>query len=125
MLISYVDDGGASTQGTARFPPRFIGIALRMTREKIVMKQIVIGVSALAMAAFAVPALAQVYVPSPSVNVYYGQITPEMMDNGSSSDFPTHTPSDFVANQLNREVLMNNNTIEIYPVPMPVWIPVR
>jgi hypothetical protein len=89
------------------------------------MTQIVIGVSALAMAAFAVPALAQVYVPSPLANAYYGQITPEMIDNGSSSDFPTHTPSDFVADRLNREVLMNNNTIVIYPAPMPVWIPAR
>jgi hypothetical protein len=90
------------------------------------MKQILVGLSAAAALAFAAPVSAQVYTPYSSLptssTYYHGPITPEMMDDGSSSDFPTHIPSDFVADQLNRQVLENNNTIYyptlIYPVPL-------
>jgi hypothetical protein len=38
-----------------------------------------------------------------------------MMDDGCCTDFPTHTPSDFVADQLNRQVLDYNAGVRMTP----------
>ena len=57
---------------------------------------------------WATPAPAQMYpvpaTPQP-MQGYYSGLWPEMIDNGSSSDFPTHGPTDHMAGQLNRQVL--------------------
>ena len=54
------------------------------------------------------------------VQGYYSALWPEMMDNGPSSDFPTHTPSDFVADHLNRQVLDFNAQPPMMPMPGPM-----
>jgi hypothetical protein len=69
--------------------------------------------AAAALFAFAVPASAQIYPTSPQP--MYSGLYPEMMDDGCCTDFPTHTPSDFVADQLNRQVLDYNAGLRVAP----------
>jgi hypothetical protein len=87
------------------------------------MKLLMTGL-AIALLALAAPASAQMY-PQPAPRYmpptmnppmaptmgYRAPAMPEMMDNGSSSDFPTHSATDFVADQLNRQVLDSNTTV--------------
>jgi hypothetical protein len=61
------------------------------------------------------PAGAQTYYPTPPGAAYYSGLWPEMVDNGCCTDFPTHTPSDFVADQLNRQVLDYNAGRRVTP----------
>jgi hypothetical protein len=80
------------------------------------MKYPTTALATAALLSLIVPVSAQMYPTSPTpqpAQGYYTALWPEMMDNGSSSDFPTHTPSDFVADQLNRQVL-NYNAGPIY-----------
>ncbi len=70
---------------------------------------------AAALLAFTLPASAQVYPRTAPQPMYYSGLWPEMMDDGSSSDFPTHTPSDFVADQLNRQMLDYNAGLRLTP----------
>ena len=67
--------------------------------------------------AFAAPASAQTYPAYPSAPQpaypYYS-----MMDDDSTTDFPTHSPTDFVADQLNRQVLEFNAQPPVYPAPV-------
>src|SRR5437868_5069684 len=78
------------------------------------MKTLLAGLALVASLGFAVSASAQmapgypgysqwVDEPTmmPAMPMYRAPVTPEMIDNGSSSDYPTHTPSDFTADQLN------------------------
>ena len=76
------------------------------------MRNLITAFAAAALLALSVPASAQMY-PTWSQPMHYSGMWPEMMDNGSSSDFPTHTASDFVADQLNRQVL-NYNAGPVY-----------
>lgn len=81
------------------------------------MKKLIIGAAIAGAMVIAAPVSAQTYGPmvgppfAPQAPIYPRPFTPEMMDNGSSSDFPTHTPSDFVADQLNRHELTSGGTI--------------
>ena len=78
------------------------------------MKFITTALAGAAMLALTVPAGAQMY-PTYSPPAVW----PEMVDNGCCTDFPTHAPSDFVADQLNRQVLDFNAGIGQIPMPMP------
>jgi hypothetical protein len=72
------------------------------------MKYISTAFAAAAFLSLAAPAWAQMSYTTAPRPMYYGGSWPEMMDDGSSSDFPTHTPSDFVADRLNSQVLQFN-----------------
>jgi hypothetical protein len=80
------------------------------------MKHLAGAFAAAALLAFTLPASAQLYPTSPSPQpMYYSGLAPEMMDDGCCTDFPTHTPSDFVADQLNRQVLDYNAGLRATP----------
>lgn len=61
------------------------------------------------------PVWAQIYYPTNPGPMYSSGLWPEMVDNGCCTDFPTHTPSDFVADRLNRQVLDYNAGLRITP----------
>ena len=85
------------------------------------MKHLTTTIAVAALLAFSIPAGAQVY-PAPQMP-YYSAYWPEMVDNGCCTDFPTHTPSDFVADQLNQQVVNFNNASPIYSYPYPYPYP--
>ena len=87
------------------------------------MKYVVMATAAAAVLALSMPVHAQTYPPAyqmDQMGPHYrmnpnmspgsrpGMYREMMMDDGSSSDFPTHGPTDWSAEQLNRQVLMNN-----------------
>ena len=62
--------------------------------------------------------------PMPPPSVYPAPAPPLWTyDDGSTSDYPTHTPSDFVADQLNRQELIASGAAG-YPPPA-YWPPPR
>ncbi len=77
------------------------------------MKHLAGAAFAAALFAFTLPASAQLYPVTPQP--MYSGVYPEMMDDGCCTDHPTHTPSDFVADQLNREVLDYNAGLRMSP----------
>jgi hypothetical protein len=77
------------------------------------MKHLAGAIAAAALFACTLPASAQVYPTSPPQN--YSGLWPEMMDDGCCTDFPTHTSSDFVAGQLNQQVLDYNAGLRMTP----------
>lgn len=87
------------------------------------MKYLIAAAAILGAVMIAGPASAQSYgygpvytSPIPPAGMMYpGQAAPMMMDNGTSSDYPTHTPSDFVADQLNRNELRSPPFIILPP----------
>lgn len=78
------------------------------------MKHLAGAFAAAVLFAFTLPASAQVYPPSPQP-MYYSGLWPEMMDDGCCTDHPTHSPSDFVSDQLNRQVLDFNAGLRMTP----------
>jgi hypothetical protein len=76
-------------------------------------KHLPAAIAAAALFAFTLPASAQIYSTSPQP--MYSGLYPEMVDNGCCTDFPTHSPSDFVADQLNRQVLDYNAGMRMTP----------
>lgn len=69
------------------------------------MKYLMTAFAAAALLSLTLPASAQLYGQGYG---YYGGMWPEMVDNGCCTDFPTHSPTDFMADQLNRQVLNYN-----------------
>ena len=52
-----------------------------------------------------------------SAQSYYSTapgVWPEMVDNGCCTDYPTHSPTDFMADQLNSQVLQFNAQPPVY-----------
>ena len=85
------------------------------------MKYLSIATVATAVLALAMPVYAQGYMstttagPMDSQSAQFSAMWPN--GSGSATDFPTYGPGDFgAADQLNRQVLMNNST---------VFVPVR
>jgi hypothetical protein len=72
------------------------------------MKYLAAAFAAVAFLWVAAPSFAQTYYATTAGPTYQTGLWPEMMDDGSSSDFPTHTPSDFTADRLNSQVLQFN-----------------
>ena len=71
--------------------------------------------AAVTLLALAMPASAQMY--SSYSYPYYSAAWPEMVDNGCCTDFPTHSPTDYMASQLNQQVLNYNAQPPMYPAP--------
>jgi hypothetical protein len=101
-------------------PACFNGIALGHHRT-MPMKYLAPGVAAAALLALVAAAAAQTYTPmgpqmmsppTPYLPTY-------MIDDGSSSDFPTHTPSDYGADRLNRQINQMNEGARMMAVPYP------
>lgn len=89
------------------------------------MKYLLTGIGTAALLSLAAPAGAQMYTPGWAPGPMYAPagppqssmmnpsaLPPEMRDDGSSSDFPTHTASDFGADRLNRQVMIQNGDEE-------------
>ncbi len=90
----------------------------------VAMRYVATAFAATAFLWLVAPAPAQTYYPAApgptdpmysGTPIYSGGPWPEMMDDGSSSDFPTHTASDFVADQLNARVLQFNEGLRPTP----------
>lgn len=55
------------------------------------------------------PVSAQSYYPTAP------GVWPEMVDDGCCTDFPTHSPTDWMADQLNAQVLQFNAGVRMTP----------
>ena len=89
------------------------------------MRYLATTCAAAALLPFTWPASAQMYptysptwqAPQPGYS-YYSSASPEMIDNGCCTDFPTHTASDFMSGPLNQQVLNYNAQPPVYPAPV-------
>lgn len=87
------------------------------------MKYFAPAFAAAALVGLVAAATAQNYAPmGPQMMAPPAPYLPRyMMDDGSSSDFPTHTPSDFVADHLNQQIHeMNEGSGPMAPAPYPL-----
>ena len=83
------------------------------------MRYIATAFAIAALLSLAGSASAQMYAPySAPTSPYYSAAWPEMMDNGCCTDFPTHTATDYMAGQLNQQVLNYNAQPPMYPAPV-------
>jgi len=72
------------------------------------MTRLLPAIAAAAALAFAAPAWAQTYMPMAQPGPSYYSV---MGDDGSSSDYPVHMPSDVSGDYLNRQVLGVNRAL--------------